>query len=254
MAAEGTIKTVILCVTFLACFIAMIALIPTDFFVASKDYTQYDVPEYFSQNDIQSIKHFLNYTTPFGEQTLFDFNLADNPTNQKIRVMWLGPPTNEESFWFAWINWDAWIGPFYMSTASSMWITNVNTGQRVNAVNKAFLLSAYDADFNTSIFYPVKSEGLTVKVWVYDSNRTRNDISTAWDEHELAMGIGFGFEDYETKLSAWDIVGRLLTFQSPEVFGATGATALALNLVVGIPFWAAVAVCVYLLIMEAIPF
>lgn len=254
MAAENTIRTVIFCVAFLGAFIGFNALIPSEFFVASKDYIQYEIPEYFTQEDIQHIKHFLNYTTPFGDQVLFDFNLADNPTNQKITVMWLGPPTQEESFWFAWTTWDMWLGPFYMQTISSMWITNSITGQRTNVVTKANLISAYDADYNTSIFYPVQSEGLTAKVWVYDSNRTRNDISVAWDEHELGMGIGFGFEDYETKLSAWDIVGRLMTFQSPEIFGATGEIATALNLIIGIPLWAAVAVCIYLLIMEVVPF
>lgn len=248
MAADNTIKTVIFCVAFLAAFITFVALIPSAFFISSKDYTQFDIPDYFTQEDIQHIKHFLNETV-FTPSTTFDFNTASNPVNYKFIFVWVvfgGTP-----FHLYHINWEWWI----FSTAHYMELTGLETGITYgDTVTKAQALANYDAELNASIFYPAKCMDITVKLWLYDSNQTRNDLGEAWDASECEAAIGFGYEDYETKLSAWDIVGRLLTFQSPEVFGATGATALALNLVVGIPFWAAVAVCIYLLFMEAVPF
>jgi len=250
MAAEYTIKTVIFCVTYLCAFIAIIGLIPSDFYAQSKTYTQFDMPSYFSQDDVQHIKHFENASihdaVPYSDNEWLDFN---PDANFKFVARWYNDATGRyiRLLHVTWEFWWLWNGDYLECPDVAEYYGH-------SSIFKTDLQTAWDSNYNASIFYPFACEHITVKVWFADYNATRNNIGSAWDENHLNIAIGFGFDDYETKLSSWDVMGRLLTFQSPEIFGASGAIATTLNLIVGIPFWVAVAVCIYLLIMEVIPF
>jgi len=243
----------IFCIVFLGIFIALAGVVPSEFFVQTKTYTQYDYPEYFTPEDVQTIKHFLNRSIQKdGPEIVFDFNAADNPVNFKFHMWWWEVPelpsggaiTAHHRIWELWI--------FYKIHA--MKIPNGIFFKEAWWFDKTLIASNYDDETKASIFYPVKCEHITIKIWVTDYNATRKDLSAAWDEGKVMVGIGFGFEDYQTKLSAWDIIGRLLTFQSPEVFGLSGAAATILNLVVALPVWTSIAYLVYRLILMAIPF
>jgi len=230
-------KMLIFSISFIGCFIALIALTPTEFYMTTKDYTQFEVPDYFDIGDIQHIKHFLNKT--ISGQTLFDFNTASNPVDHKVILCFY-----DSELYNCHVTWSWWI---FESVDLMTWS---NYGEYLS---KTEALSAWNSDYNASVL-STQCSHLTIKAWLYDSNTTRNNLSAAWDAYELELALGFGYSDYETKLNAWDILGRLLTFQSPALFGFEGDLATMLNLVISLPFWCCVGYTIYRLILMAIPF
>lgn len=231
-------------ITFLALWILLMTLMPSSFYVMSKQYSDYEVPDYFTQEDIQTIKHFQDANVTRGDTIVLDFN---PDANFKFDVVWA---TAYDSITFRHWTWE--LGPFY--DAHAMEVDNADYILGDWWISKSLALANWDGSLNASTFYPVRCPDITVKVWFTDPNQTRNNLSTAWDEGKVTVAMGFGFDDYETKLSAWDIVGRLLTFQSPEIFGLTGAAATVINLVITLPFYVCVAYLIYRLILLAIPF
>ncbi len=233
---------VVFCVSFLGCFVALIGLIPSDFYAYSKEYSQFDVPDYFSQEDIQTVQHFLNTTiypsVPYHDEW-FDFT-AD--VNYKFVVRWYQTLGWIKVYHITWQFFNIWSDFEQMKCLDAY------------AISKNVLVQAWDADLNVSKIYPVRCDHITIKMWFQDNNLTRNNIGAGFDEGELRCAIGFGFSDYEAKLQAWDVLGRLLTFQSPEVFGFEGGVATTLNLLLALPFYACVGVLIYILILKAIPF
>jgi len=236
----------VFCILFLALFTTLIAIIPSEFFALTKEYKKYEYPEYFSQADIQSIKHFLNKTVSKGGETEFDF--AGTGANFYLKVIWheagevVGEP---DVLSFNRLKWAWWIFRSWSVMEIDVY------GQYLS---KSEALSEWDNETKASIIHPVYDDALTVKIWLTDTNKTRKDLRQAWDEGTIMVGIGFGFEDYETKLSVWDIIGKLLTFQSPEVFGLSGPAATVLNLLIALPLWIVAAYLIYRLILMAIPF
>jgi len=236
----------VFCILFLALFVTLLSVMPSEFFVLTREYKQYKYPEYFSKEDIQRIKHFLNKTVSRGSETEFDF--AGTGANFLLKVIWhedtevVGEPdvlTFNRLKW-AWLIFRSW---------SVMEIDIY--GQYLS---KSEALSEWDNKTKASIIHPVYDDALTVKIWLTDTNKTRKDLKQAWDEGTIMVGIGFGYEDYETKLSIWEVIGKLLTFQSPEIFGLTGPAATVLNMMIALPLLVVIAYLIYRLILMAIPF
>jgi len=239
---RGLGAMLIFCIVFIGAFIALIGIIPPEYFVQTKTYYQYEYPDYFTQDDIARIKHFLNKTVEEG-RIWFDFESKGAKFKFLVDMsLWADGYRAYQNH----IIWEWWI--FYDS--HPMYFTE----NKYLYVNAELAKKYWDSDINATVLYPVFCEDITVKVWITDYNGSRNDIETAFNEGKVIWAIGFGYEDYETKLSAWDIVGRLLTFQSPEIFGLSGTAATILNLIVALPIWTAIAYLVYRLILMAIPF
>lgn len=89
----------------------------------------------------------------------------------------------------------------------------------------------------------------------FQYNQTRyGNLTAAWDDYDLWIAIGQGYSDTFAKMDAWTVIGLLLTFQAPQIFGATGIYSTVLNLIIAMPIWAAIAYVFYRLILMAIPF
>jgi len=248
MTTEKLSGMIVFSLVFLGLFIALIGIKPSEFYWSqARTYQQYEYPDYFTQEDIQYIRYFINKSVtrpaPWYPPNEVWFDFTTKGANLKIIVTWYG--TDIDKITFERVTWEWWI--FF--TASYLTIDDFG-----GELTKQEVISKWDDSINASVIYPVYDDVVTLKVWITDSNETRNNINTAWDEGNLFIGIGFGFEDLETKLSAWDIIGRLLTFQSPEIFGLTGATATVLNLVIALPLWGCVAYLITRLILLFIPF
>jgi hypothetical protein len=239
MTSEKLGRPLIFVVLFLGLFIVLIATLPPEFLSAGmKEYQQYNVPSYFSAEDIQTIKYFkqLNLTA----MTYFDFNPDINFKFYVQKFGWSGYPR-----FFAHVTWEF----FGLMATDSLKIEYDDAWLYLDEA-----LLNWDETVNASIFYPVACNHVTMKVWLTDRNISRNDLSVAWWSDELTLGMGFGYQDKEIKLSAWDIIGRLLTFQAPEIFGLSGIFALIVNVIVTLPFYTCIAYLVYRLILMAIPF
>lgn len=222
---------------------------PSDFLGDTEvsSYVNYEYPEYFDKYDIENIKFYENDTITRGlipTQVWFDFN---PDVNYKIYCEWW---LTGNMITVKHVAWELWIyHPFHL-----MHIINETYGSPSWHIDKELAVEMWDSDANASRIRPVYCSDISVTVWLSDTNTTRNDMSDAWDSGTLNIALGFGYDDYTATLTAWDIVGRLLTFQSPEIFGMTGDFATVLNVMIGLPVWVMTAYLVYILILKAIPF
>jgi len=232
-------------VSYLAIFFLLMGLMPVlapNLLYGGKAYSQsFIVPDYFSEADIENIKYFKNETIEQGTTTTFDFTAE---INYKFKVRWLGEfygdiviPEH--------VTWE-----FIFTFTDSM---NVEDYGFEISLDEALI--NYDTTKNASIFHPVYCDHITVKAWILDYNHTRNDLEYAWNEDEkLEMGIRFGFDDIATGYSAFHLIGLLLTFQSPQIFGASGILAITLNLIANSPIYLAIAYLVFYFVTSIIPF
>lgn len=234
--AERLLPTLIFVVTFLSTFIFLISAMPSAFLYAGKSYMNYTYPDYFDKTDIENIAYFQNNTIDRGYSATLNFK---SEINFKFHVYWEDLPFgNHLHFWH--ITWEWWV--FFVEHQM-----DVEDGDKY--LTKSEAIENWDSEVNASIFYPISCNHISVKVWLTDTNSSRNDISEAWDDGSLHIGMGFGFDDITTILNAWDIVGRLLTFQSLDL-----GVPIFLNALIAIPIWTCIAFLVYKLILMAIPF
>ena len=121
-------------------------------------------------------------------------------------------------------------------------------------MTKEYAVAQWNENYNATILHPVKCDHITTKVWLFDANQTRNNISQAWDDGAINIAMGFGFSDYETKVSAMDILGRLLLFQAPTIFGLTGDLATIVTVITTVPFYTSIALLIFLAVLMVVPF
>lgn len=244
-------KALIFVFLFLALYTTLLALIPSEFyFYAVSGGRTYDPDEYsfLSMADVQKIRFLKN-----GSVTWFDMNADPSLTLN------FNPDVNFV-FDIYWNHWHAGITPrhrtweFWFFGGSESMKIEMNNTQYGEALSKAELISAWDSNYNASIFYPVTCPSITVKVWVTDYNTTRNDIGEAWDDSEVNFAMGFGFDDFEAKQSAVDILGKLLLFQAPTLFGLSGGMGEIINIILTIPFYAMVGTLIFLVVIAVVPF
>ena len=239
-------------VSYLTIFFLLIGMMPVlapNLLYGGKGYLQsFDVPSYFSPEDIENIKYFEenNLTFP-AYQIEYDYN---PDINIKLIVDW-----NYKSNTYIVLNhitWEWWL--FW--TLNKMSFTSLDAGiEDEYYLGKTELLLAWDSNFNSSIFTAITDSGaVKVKCWFADMDTTRNDIGEAYDEGNINLGIGFGMDDVVVGYSAWNLIGLLLTFQSPEIFGATGIIAITLNIIANSPMYLAIAYLVFYFITSVIPF
>jgi hypothetical protein len=229
-------------ISFLGLFFLIIAIAPSIMIYGTPVYKQYEVPTYFSAQDIQAIKYFKNYTVNIGDNIVVDFT----PTpNYKFYLRWQNPPFVPSYLWLVHVDWEFW---FIIHEHSLFW----NNQSNIEYPQREFFEQHWDSKNNVSVSY-AHCIDITVKVWVGDTNNTRNNITSAWNDGHLQVGIGFGYSDTEVKLSSWDIITRLLTFQAPQIFGS-GSIGLAVNVIIALPIYAMIAYLIYRLVLMAIPF
>jgi hypothetical protein len=120
-------------------------------------------------------------------------------------------------------------------------------------LGKSQLILGWESKYNASIFN-AKTNSLKIKCWFTDTNKTRNNISDAWDDGKITLSIGFGFDDVTISYTAFNLIGLLLTFQRPDIFGVTGSVAIMLNGIIAIPTFLCIAYLIYYFITSIIPF
>lgn len=114
------------------------------------------------------------------------------------------------------------------------------------------LLDEYDSATNGSSFY-AECAHIPVSV-IFEYNQTKySDIEDAWDNDEISYTLSYEVDWNATQVSALTILGKLLTFQSPDL-GITGDGGLILNGLIAIPFIIMVIVLIILLVQSVIPF
>jgi len=238
--------------SYLFIFFALMGLMPVfapNLLYGGKEYTNFEVPDYFSSWDIENIKYFeeVNLTYPQAKIWI-DFN---PDINVKLTTEWT---TQNPYIVLNVILWEFWI--FYAEEGLRFTSIDKISVIQKQYIGKPELTVSYDETYNSSVFIAEALETgvISVKVWFTDTNTTRNDIGEAFDEGKITMGVGFGIDDVETSYSAFNLIGLLLTFSRPEIFGASGLIAITLNLIVASPVFISIAYLVFYFITAIIPF
>lgn len=82
---------------------------------------------------------------------------------------------------------------------------------------------------------------------------TYSKPSEAWIDDALYMFIGIDFDQTNTSINAWEIIGKLLTFQKVEVFGTDQQTQ-QMNQIMSLGILGTIIVMAVIVIIELIPF
>ena len=238
--ASGEIKVFITVVTFLGVFALLVSMIPGQFAVQSKSYRQISVPEYFEAIDLQCFTETKNLTVPAYDE--FGLDCSVGGWELKIYPYYSDPANIHElqlkhvDRWWVFV-----VGEHHLT-----WRRKVDGIDLGIQLDKDELLNAYDADKGVAEFI-VSCEHLTAYVaFAYNTTKYEN-IVDAWANSELWMLIAIGFDQVNTSTNAWNVIQQLLFFQAPDVHPA-------INALIAIPIWAAIAITIYILILKAIPF
>ena len=238
--AGGEIKVFITVVTFLGVFALLVSMIPGQFAVQSKSYRQISVPEYFEAINVQSFVETKNLTVPAYDEYGLDCGVG----GWELKIYpYYSPLMNTYDLVLRHIDrW--WI--FAYGWHDLRWRSKVTGIDLGYTLDKDELLQYYDDERKVAEFI-ASCEHTTVYV-AFAYNTTKYDnIVDAWANSELWMLIGIGFDQVNTSTNTWNVIGKLLFFQAPDVHPA-------INALIAIPIWAAIAITIYILILKAIPF
>lgn len=108
-----------------------------------------------------------------------------------------------------------------------------------------------DNDYSTyeDIRFTIRfdSEAIFQVTALFDFNETTyNNPSDAWNNNELNVLIGIGFDDVNTSYNIWDLISMLLFFRMPNV-------SPILMGIIAIPIWVAIIYLAYVLAIKVIP-
>lgn len=268
MADERFGGMLIFCVTFLGIFFLLLAVFPTEFFSLQSDYSlaPYDAAnrDYWSKEDLENTRWAIYHNVSVGSGEEYDFTALNESVDYIFQVDWWNYVT--EGITFRHQTWGGYLWGVLPARYDSMKVMDIPESAVIygdpgsgnifyaSVVTRDFLVNYWDNTKNVTRLRPVQCEHITITAWIRDPNQTRNDIGAAWDEGTLYVELGFGFDDFVVALNSYDMIGRLLTFQSPEIFGLTGVAATIINTIIALPVWSCIAYLVYRLVLMAIPF
>jgi len=245
--SENWKGSVVFIVTFIGIFVLILGNMPSNFTPPSSSLKGYNIPPNFDPRELGGIEYFLSHdvTMTFPATTVtYDFNGATPPVNFRFLVG--GSTLGGKNLYFLHSYWYDW---FFLD---NMQIENAS----VYNIYYADIVGHLDEAGNKSKFTPIFCNHVSVTVWISDWNETRDEVLTAWNtDGKVAVSMGMGIDVASGGLSGWDILGRLMTFQAPEILGLTGIGATILNAAIALPLWAMIAyIALRLLIIIFKPF
>jgi len=87
--------------------------------------------------------------------------------------------------------------------------------------------------------------------FIYNST-TYGSWAEAWAGGDLDVYMGMGWDDAIEKMNAWSLIWSIMTFQSPQVFGA-GVAADVMTKIIASTLWSAFAIIGAIMILWFIP-
>lgn len=234
--------TLVSVVTFLSTFFILVAMIPSNLMTAASGKVV-AVPEYFESVDVQSFAQLYNFTAAFGVQdpkyfyeyfTLGGWNMRYG----MIKGYALTPDKLEISHYASWwvFKWEFHLFDFYDSRG-------YNHGDQLSPQE---LDSAWDGN-SSLIMFNIQSDQAKMKMYIAYNQTEFTKPSEAFYDGTLWILVAIGFDQVNTSINAWNLIGAILFFQMPNVHWA-------LNALISIPLWILIAWLIYILILKAIPF
>jgi len=232
------LKPLVLVISFLGLFALLISIIPGQFFTESYGGRGVDVPEYFEAVDITSFFETYNFTIDDKDMFQKEWDLGGHNwiMNADYGDEFIG--LGKKNYW-----WFLWVGTEKLIFRSSR---GINRGQFLNR-------QELDADYdNTTSYCEYVCEGednpsLSTTMYFGYNTSLYDTPSEAWENEELYVLQGLGFDQVSTSRNAWNLVGMILFFQMPDVHPI-------INAIIAIPLWVSIVYLTYVLILKAIPF
>lgn len=237
------LRPLITVVSFLGLFALFVAMIPWEFYAESYEGRGIDVPEYFEGIDIQSFAETYNFT--ISKTTMETFTLGSwNMRFYSVQG----------------------ITSFYVYTYDNWWIFEWNY-RNFDWYDRKGIKQSYTGPIPYHKYqilpWAALNENWQSKTkeckWTIRQGKTQiavyfgfntTDYTNPYDalmSDDLRILFAIGFDQVNTSINAWNIIGGLLFFQMPDVHPA-------INAIIAVPLWICIAYLIYVLILKALPF
>lgn len=256
-------KLLIYTFTILGIFALLMGMVPGDFITAGQtyepSYRDAEIEETFDTSSLLIYDYIASDNMTYPYTSLEDAPSAPQwimglPENQFLEIGWgiekVGP-------------WDLkvilarhrqrnWIGPFswYSTIANCYFYTPDGTSVGVYLF-KDTMEDYYSEATNGSAFYA--KGGVIQTSIVIRKNDTSQTMGENWDDGHFKYYLSYDVNWTLSGINAWNIVGQLLSFQTPNL-GIPGTWGSFMSMLIAIPTWACVAYICYKIVMGIIPF
>lgn len=232
-------------VSFLSLFAVLTVMIPPQFFAESYEGRELSVPEYFEGIDFQYFAETWNYqmneTGGYSVLEMYHVDIGDAGTigGHKVQLVYSEANRTHHDIrvthiYYQWVIFPADHDMEFLFQGASRGTTLTAT--------------ELNSDIgNGQATYSVQCEHVLLRMSFGYNTTTYDDVTTAWNHHDVYVFVGIDFDQVNTTLNAWSIIGMILFFQMPDVH-------VAINMVIAIPLWICIAYLAYVLILKAIPF
>jgi len=235
-------KTLIFVVTFISCFFLLLSFMPSYFYSQTSEGLSYKIPEYFESVDVQSFAEYKNFslTTNYDKQdTIGGHNIYIRVRSSANGIM---IATYERWWIFTWgYDWFHWYDCQGID----------RTTEDMDMLRDGLKWDDLDAVYNKSDEQGLRwvlKNGKTQLVVYFGFNTTKySKPSEAIGNNDLHILICISFDQVNTSINAWNLIGQLLTFKMPNVHPL-------INALIAIPIWVAIAWLVTIFILKFIPF
>lgn len=237
------LKTFLLLISFLGFFAILIGTIPSGFMVTTEEYREQTVPDYFEAIDLQFFAETWSYTlnATGGTEGGAGWYFIDIDIGNRDFDMWY-KKANQTPLQLYFVHRYTWI--IFPVSHKMQWL-NYQGATRGTELEGTEL----DSDVSNPS-YTAKCDHFHVKVF-FAYNDTLYSVPTeAWNNNNLHMLVGIDFDQQETGMNAWNLIGMILFFQMPNVHPI-------LNMLIAIPVWVCIAWLTFafiIAVVKSLPF
>jgi hypothetical protein len=246
--AGNEVRPLVVAISFIATFATLVGYIPTGFWLTDTDYRLPDVPDYFDSTEILSYNFTgtENFNITHDASGTFIHSFTIGGWNIRFRSQDLGSTGSSYLQAYTYDYW--WIFEwnyefFYWVDSQGRKVTTYPTADPSISWSK---LDEIYSELGTLKFTWQNSK-VRVTLWIGFNETKYTKPSDALDNNEASILCGITFDQVNTSVNAWTLIGMLLFFQMPSIHPA-------INFIIAVPFWACIIYLVYVLILKAIPF
>lgn len=251
MGAMAELRPIIVISSFMAIVVVLISIMPSGF---------------FGSNATTVTPENQNFYSILGTNNTLVFNLTGNSHNfgnmdfggwhinvQEIPLYFMGKMTiwiqvadawygyfyNREDF--IWNNQEGTVKSIHESIMTGGYLGETHDVLKISTVNETYLSSNI-----TALIYYIKSSRTTIKVFFNFNTSYYSNPYDAYNNENLTLIMGIDFNERNTQINAWSVIGSFLTFQLIPNCDPTIA------LLIEIPFWFAEIYVVFIMVLRVV--
>jgi hypothetical protein len=247
------LKPFLFVITFLAIFGLLVALIPSEFLVASEEYREQNIPteDYFEAMDLEAyaetLLYYMNETggkMVQGYLYVVKMDIGGHDCSYEYtKANYSNPYIQLRHYYAVW-----WL---FTDCCYMKW-TDANGVDRTTKVGITNRLTLADLEASYEDAQPLTAKCKHFQVDVFfDYNETAySSVEDAWNHHGLMFLLGVEFDQMSTGLNAWNLIGMILFFKMPSI-------PPPFSYIIGVPIWVCIAWLAFafiIAVIKALPF